>query len=429
MSKRVRPGDEHDPPSTLDTPNTASAPDAQLLRQLGWPDDQTAQTPPADAAEFLRMARVGALANSALVIHDMDLSGVDLTNVDLTGVDLSGCILVGADLRGANLSCVTLAKANLRGANLQGAFLAAANFSQATLDGAYLRAVTADGALFVGASFVDAVLSEGRFDRATFEYATLVRTAMNDSQLMRCNLCHVTGKEVNLAGSDLSWAVFEQGSFRRIDVVGATLDRHALVSQARCVRGVRSGVYQETWAALIAEAFETVVREIADAWADTTQALQVSMAAWLHAWQLAKLTFVERHACVISPNRQWGALPEGDASAILWCPYGRHVAAIYLGVDALSPPGEHITRYRWDVIVPYAGAADGLSAAYQHAAAQPWLARVEIAQWGDTITPGMVSRTKLMLREAARHIVNSTQNHQALPILVNQIVAPDAYFP
>jgi uncharacterized protein YjbI with pentapeptide repeats len=128
----------------------------------------------------------------------MNLDGAKLSHASLTAATLRQASLIRAELAGADLSRADLIGAKLERAQLQGSRLIKANltradlsladFTAAALDSTTLSCVTANDAVFGGASLVEARLQGSAFRRSSFAGATLNRVSLHYSDFTDANL-------------------------------------------------------------------------------------------------------------------------------------------------------------------------------------------------------------------------------------------------
>lgn len=95
-------------------------------------------------------------------LQNADLSGLNLMNADFSGANLQGAIFTKTKLQKANFS-----HANVSQTNFEWASLNKANFKQADLTSSNLTNATVDGALFKGATLLNARIAETKSAKGT----------------------------------------------------------------------------------------------------------------------------------------------------------------------------------------------------------------------------------------------------------------------
>ena len=96
------------------------------------------------------------------------LEGESMSELDLSGVDFQKASLRGCDLRYANMSHVNLEESDLSGANIGGAVLSESNLTGAFFRKSDLRWSILLGVTAVGADFSDAGFLESRLSFSNF---------------------------------------------------------------------------------------------------------------------------------------------------------------------------------------------------------------------------------------------------------------------
>jgi uncharacterized protein YjbI with pentapeptide repeats/uncharacterized RDD family membrane protein YckC len=168
----------------------------------------------------------------ALVLDNMDLSGVNFQAASLTGASFEGtrfwgagndghlgtfddsfADLSGADLKEANLTGAVLNNVSMENTNLIHGILNQANLSQASLTGAKLSS-----AKLIGASL----------RQATLEKASLTGADLTEADLTQANLHGALLGRVSAVGTKLESADLRVSDWRGADLSGANLSRAKL---------------------------------------------------------------------------------------------------------------------------------------------------------------------------------------------------------
>lgn len=166
--------------------------DAQVERQNSLEDARELQGTRLENLRFVR-----ALSSRVDVELDRPFRGLDLG-----GMELAGLSLVGADFENANLADVSFRFADLRGASFGGANVDGADFTNANL---------------AGASFS----YENRETAASGPGpASLAQADLSGALFRRIQTWH----DVNLSGSNLTGATFDEVDLSDAFVAGAVLD-------------------------------------------------------------------------------------------------------------------------------------------------------------------------------------------------------------
>lgn len=191
-----------------------------------------------------RMATTGDLSG-------MDLTGADLSNIDLRGARLHRTLLESADLRGARLddadACeAVLVRARLAGASLAGCVLHGANLSLAhcahtSFARAQFHETTIEKTRFDDCDFSEARLSylnlfgmhfqNCRFDRASFDYVTL----LEQSRLQDCSFRAATLHKFGLISCEVERLDFSQAALEACAWVH-TVGDHGIVFAAATLK-------------------------------------------------------------------------------------------------------------------------------------------------------------------------------------------------
>ena len=167
--------------------------------------------------------RNGRQANlSACQLQDVDLAGrnlsyVSLKGADLAGKDLSRTVLDRADLTGANLTGAKLTGAKCRSTKLQNAILDRIEATQADFFGANLSGMQAKGADFEKCNFSYAILNDARIIgsaavSANFQYAKLMHTAIQSSNLLCADFFHADFQKAVLEKNHLQDTIFQRST-------------------------------------------------------------------------------------------------------------------------------------------------------------------------------------------------------------------------
>jgi uncharacterized protein YjbI with pentapeptide repeats len=172
------------------------------MYRLGAQHQSAADAMTTDRAGEAR-ARVRALMATSRDLSSLDLTGADLSHMDLRGARLHRTLLESADLSGARLddadateavlvrarlAGASLAGCVLRGANLSLAHCARTSFARAQFDETTIEKTRFDDCDFSDARFSHLNLfgmhfQNCRFDRAHFDYVTL----LEQSRLVDCS--------------------------------------------------------------------------------------------------------------------------------------------------------------------------------------------------------------------------------------------------
>ena len=167
-------------------------------------------------------------------LSDADLSAAFLCDANLEGANLNGATLFGCNLSRANLRNASLVRADLRGASLREADMTGANLFDADLrDGRLARktrngeieyiAVEPDSTVLVGATMINANLTQARLSGSVAVHTDFTDAMMRDTKLVRADLRNATMNGANLEGADLSGANLRGASLRNAVLVNTAL--------------------------------------------------------------------------------------------------------------------------------------------------------------------------------------------------------------
>lgn len=134
------------------------------------------------ASALIALHRMDVRNFQALLLRDLDLSGVDLKNVTIPEVNLAGSQLVNAKLSGSVLRNGKFGRADFTGADLSGtdfnnSQMNKAIFEHAILKGCDFSGANLDGAQFNNADLTNAIFDGARLDGANFKNAILTNTS------------------------------------------------------------------------------------------------------------------------------------------------------------------------------------------------------------------------------------------------------------
>jgi uncharacterized protein YjbI with pentapeptide repeats len=128
----------------------------------------------------------------------LDIANVDVTGVKVGAKDMSGALLDGVIFARADVSFSTFARAELRGVqmvqtNLQSCSFVGARLAQCNLLGAVIALGKLDDAVIEGGRFDRAYLNRclwrrARVQGASFRYADLANSALDDAVFINCDL-------------------------------------------------------------------------------------------------------------------------------------------------------------------------------------------------------------------------------------------------
>ncbi len=167
-------------------------------------------------------------------LSDADLSAAFLCDANLEGANLNGASLFGCNLSRANLRNASPVRADMRGASLREADLSGANMFDADLrDGRLARktrsgeieyiAVEPDSTVLVGATMINANLTQARLSGSVAVHTDFTDAMMRDTKLVRADLRNATMNGANLEGADLSGANLRGASLRNSVLVNTAL--------------------------------------------------------------------------------------------------------------------------------------------------------------------------------------------------------------
>jgi len=167
-------------------------------------------------------------------LSDADLSAAFLCDANLEGANLNGATLFGCNLSRANLRNASLIRTDLRGASLREADMTGANLFDADLrDGRLARktrtgeieyiAVEPDSTVLVGATMINANLTQARLSGSVAVHTDFTDAMMRDTKLVRADLRNATMNGANLEGADLSGANLRGASLRNAVLVNTAL--------------------------------------------------------------------------------------------------------------------------------------------------------------------------------------------------------------
>src|SRR5690242_16493817 len=167
-------------------------------------------------------------------LSDADLSAAFLCDANLEGANLNGATLFGCNLSRANLRNASLVRADLRGACLREAHMTGANLFDCDLrDGRLARktrsgeieyiAVEPDSTVLVGATMINANLTQARLSGSVAVHTDFTDAMMRDTKLVRADLRNAVMNGANLENADLSGANLKGASLRNAVLVNTAL--------------------------------------------------------------------------------------------------------------------------------------------------------------------------------------------------------------
>ena len=166
-------------------------------------------------------------AQVALVLNNLDLSGINFRSANLSKASLRGSRFYGPgederlgtfDDWITDLSAAELKEADLTGANLSNALMNRTNLIRATLNQANLSNGRMEGANLSSAQLIGANLHQ-----AVLENASLTGANLGEAKLVLSNLHGARLGQVNATGSELQFADLSQSNWQGAALSGANL--------------------------------------------------------------------------------------------------------------------------------------------------------------------------------------------------------------